>query len=180
MITTGITNAQGSCSLHQTGVVTRNIKSTFVSFICVQSTAACVTWRRRVCHPLQHARLRAVSCYALVIGFPEGWDPGLIWGLWQTCISKALYSPHMSGIIFQQSPQYYMGETSTQQDQNQASRDCVNTAKITMSNRYRSINPFIIDYFVSLKHSSSFNIDQIIMFSLGVCLLTELDNDNYI
>ena len=37
--------------------------------------------------------------YALVIGFPKGWDPGLIWGLWQTCISKTLYSP-TGGVLF--------------------------------------------------------------------------------
>ena len=87
-----------------------------------------------------------------------------------------------------------MGETSTQKDQNQASRDCVNTVKIPQCtcptdernnlNKIRieiigSINPFINDYFVSLKHSSSFNINQEIMF-LGVCLLTKLDKDNYI
>ena len=87
-----------------------------------------------------------------------------------------------------------MGETSTQKDQNQASRDCINTVKIPQCtcptddrnnlNKMRieitgSINPFINDYFVSLKHSSSFNIDKEIMF-LGVCLLTTLDKDNYI
>ena len=87
-----------------------------------------------------------------------------------------------------------MGETSTQKDQNQASRDCVNTVKIQQCTcptdgrnnltKIRieitgSINPFVNDYFVSLKHSSSFNIDQKIMF-LGVFLLTKLDKDNYI
>ena len=87
-----------------------------------------------------------------------------------------------------------MGETSTQKDQNQASRDCVNTVKIQQCtcptdernnlNIIRieirgSINPFIKDYLVSLKDSSSFDIDQEIMF-LGVCLLTKLDKHNYI
>ena len=87
-----------------------------------------------------------------------------------------------------------MGETSTQEDQNQASRDCVKTVKIPQCmcptddrNNLNiiqieitgSINPFINDYFVSLKHSSNFNIHQEIMF-LVVCLLTKLDKDNYI
>ena len=87
-----------------------------------------------------------------------------------------------------------MGETSTPKDQNQASRDCVNTVKIPQStcptddrnnlNKIRieitgSITPFINDYLVSLKDSSSFDIDREIMF-LGVSFLTKLDKDNYI
>ena len=54
--------------------------------------------------------------YALVIGFPEGWDPGLIWGLWQTCISKTLCSP-ICGVLFSSEVPSTNREASTRQDQ---------------------------------------------------------------
>ena len=42
------------------------------------------------------------------------------------------------------------GEASTQQDQTQESHDCVNTAKITVSNRCHeeAVLPFVQDFFV--------------------------------
>ena len=77
------------------------------STVCVSLFSQIFSWISQI--------LGASGCYALVIGFPEGWDPVLIWGLWQTCISKTLYSP-TCGVLFSSKVPSTNREASTQQD----------------------------------------------------------------
>ena len=49
--------------------------------------------------------------YALVIGFPEEGDPGLMGGVCKLCISKFLYFPNSGGILSCKVPSYLANPT---------------------------------------------------------------------